>query len=464
ASAFGARAVPAGALAAALYVFNPLLWFYGELPLVYAVEGGMTVGLAYAALRMADGRGPFLAACAAFALAGGVRPSTLVLLLPLFLLGAWHAWRRGATAATMAAGAALGAAVGLAWLVPLLVAAGGLAAYRRIGSEHFSALLPYTSILYGAGWKALAHNLTIMTKWFLQGLVPAAVALGALWLPWPRRRAVAAPPAQDRSAAAAGLPLAATAWPWLAAWAVPPVLFFAFFHVTKAGYTLIYLPALLVAASLLGAPAMAGRREGRTAAAILLAAMTGAGLFLFGADRRPDQPRALAVVRNEFNRTAIATYERDLDALLAALRRLPPAATVLATVELSGTGPAGPEGFLYPWQRHLQWYLPDYEVLHLVPEERFALVARGHQPFRREGPRLELPAGTRQLAIVLSGPTGSRFPLSAWPLRRVGDTFYLVVVPVQEGMQLGPFTFCQAGFAIERHSAPGCFGYGAVSK
>src|SRR5258708_26988090 len=100
-----AGAVRAGALAAALYVFNPLLWFYGELPLVYAVEGGMAVALAYAALRMADGRGPFLAACVAFALAGGVRPSTLVLLLPLFLLGAWQAWRRGATAGTMVAGA-----------------------------------------------------------------------------------------------------------------------------------------------------------------------------------------------------------------------------------------------------------------------------------------------------------------------------------------------------------------------
>ncbi len=436
-----AGSLAAGALAAALYVCNPLLWFYGELPLVYAVEGGLTVGLAYAALRMADGRGPLLAACAAFALAGGVRPSTLVLLLPLFLLGAWRAWRRGATIGTLAAGAAVAAVCGLAWLLPLLAAAGGLAAYRRIGSENFGALLPYTSILYGAGWPALAHNLTIMTKWFLQGLVPAAVALGALWL-WPARHRGALAPV------VAGVRLLAASWQWLAAWAVPPILFFALFHVTKAGYTLVYLPALLVAASLLAAPAMSaipassGAVDGvRVTAALVLAAATGAGFFLFGADRRPDQPRALAVVRNEFNRGAIATYERDLDLLLATLRRLPPATTVLATVELSGTGPAGADGFLYPWQRHLQWYLPGYEVLHLVPEERFAFATRGHRSFHREGPAIELPAGTRQLAIVLSGPTGERFPLGAWPPQPIGKTFDLIVVPVTERLQLGPFWF-----------------------
>src|SRR5205807_2569215 len=101
---------------------------------------------------------------------------------PLFLLGVWRAWRRGAGLATLAAGAAVAIAVGLAWLLPMLAAAGGYGAYQRIGREHFNALLPYTSILYGAGWRALAHNLTIMTKWFLQGLLPAAVTVGALWL------------------------------------------------------------------------------------------------------------------------------------------------------------------------------------------------------------------------------------------------------------------------------------------
>lgn len=496
----------AGALAAALFVFDPLLWFYGELPLVYAVEAGMAVGLAYAALRMADGRGPFLAACAAFALAGGIRPSTLVLLLPLFLVGAWNAWRRGATPGTLAAGAVVAVVLGLAWLVPLLAAAGGYAAYRRIGSEHFNALLPYTSILYGAGWRALAHNLTIMTKWFLQGLVPAAAALVVAWVPWPsgrqRRQASephlpdepsaltvetrppeepsrlvvetrsAAPAADDRwrepsavltgerrlAAARAGWCRLAAASPWLAAWALPPILFFALFHVTKAGYTLVYLPALLVGTTLLAAPAL-GKRSGRAAAAILVAAAAGAGLFLFGADRRPDQPRAWAVVRDEFNRTAIATYDRDLDSLLAVLRRLPPGATVLATVELSGTGAAGADGFLYPWQRHLQWYLPDYEVLHLVPEDRIAFATRGHRPFHREGSRLDLPPGTQQIAVVLSGPTGARFPLARWPLRRIGETFCLVVIPFPGRLVVGPYDFETAATGT---AAPGRAAAGAA--
>jgi hypothetical protein len=556
----------AGLFAAALFVFNPLLWFYGELPLVYAVEGGMTVALAWAAVRMADGRGPLLAACAAFALAGGIRPSTLLLLLPLFGFGVWRAWRRGAGWGRLAIGAAVALAVGLAWLLPLLAAAGGLAGYRRISQEHFSALLPYTSILYGAGPRALAHNLTIMTKWFLQGLLPAAAALALLWLLPPRPLAAAAGLRQLRRAA-----------PLLAVWALPPIAFFALFHITKAGYTLVYLPALLVAAALLAAPALTagseaegkapvaagegvergapaartegarppaagdrreapvaagegvergapaartegerppaagdrreapvvagegveswapaartegerpptagGGREGaaavservvvseterdarsaqpaaplpaaaggprwRSLAGIALAAAVGAGFFLFGADRRPDQPRALAVVRNEFNRGAIATYERDLDRLLGVLRAFPPGTTTLATVELSGTGAGGPDAFLYPWQRHLQWYLPAYEVLHLVPEDRLVFATQGHRPFHRLGPHLTLAPGTERLAIVLAGPTGSRFPLPS-PLRPIGTTIDLVFVPIPANapLHLGPFTFTAA--------------------
>ena len=416
-----------GLFAAALFAFDPLLWFYSELPLIYALEGGLTVVLAWAAMRMEEGRRAFLLACGLFALAGGLRQSTMVLLAPLLLFGIWRTWRRGRlTPGLFFGGAALGAMIVGAWLVPLCVAAGGYGAYRRISGEHFAVLLPQTSILYGAGWGALAHNVEVLTKWALQGMVPGIAALLALWIVTPGRL----------PQITAGLRTLGSRLPWLLVWAGPPVLFFALFHVTKAGYTLIHLPALLMAVALAAAPALAAGRS-RAVLATSLAIAVGAGLFLFGQDRRPDQPRLWAILRHEHNRGTLDRYERDLDRTLATIRRYPPGETVLATVELSGTGPSGADGFLYPWHRHLQWYLPEYPVLLLVPEEGFALAGEGHAPFVREERRIEVPASTRRIVFVLSGPTGERLPLGPGRIERTGEGFYVLSVPFRGELRAG---------------------------
>jgi Protein of unknown function (DUF2723) len=441
----GGWGVRSAVFAAALYVFNPLLWFYGELPLIYALEGGVTVLLAWAALRMEEGRRPFLLACALFALAGGLRQSTLILLAPLFLFGLWRTGRKGRlTAGLFLGGGALGAVLAAAWFVPLCLAAGGYRAYQRISSEHFKVLLPQTSILYGAGVGALAHNVEVLTKWALQGIVAGTVALLILWIATPRQ-------------VVPGLRLLASRLPFLLAWALPPMLFFALFHITKAGYTLVHLPALLAILAVAAAPALAADRR-RTIAGTLLAAALGAGLFLFGSDRRPDQPRLWAVVRHEFNRGALAEYESALDALLAAVRRYPPGETALATVELSGTGPSGADGFLYSYHRHLQWYLPEYPVLFLVPEERFAEVAQGHRPFVREAGPVEVPAGTKRILFILSGLPGARLPIGP-PFRptavqRIGKEFWLVSVPFAGELRVGPLELAAPAAAAAARAVP----------
>lgn len=420
----GAPKAMSPAFAAALYIFNPLLWFYGELPLIYALEGGVTVLLAWSALRMEEGRRPFLVACALFALAGGLRQSTLVLLSPLFLFGLWRTWRRGRlTPGLFLGGAALGGGLVLAWLVPLCLAAGGYGAYRQISGEHFRVLLPQTSILYGAGLGALRHNLEVLTKWTLQGVFAGAVTLLVLWIVTPGR-------------IVPGLRLLAARLPFLLAWAVPPMLFFALFHITKAGYTLVDLPALLAALTVVAAPALSAARW-RAITAVALAAAVGAGLFLCGADRRPDQPRLWAVVRHEFNRGSIDEYETALDAMLTAVRRYPPGETVLATVELSGAGPSGADGFLYSYHRHLQWYLPDYPLLFLVPEEGFAEETTAHRPFVRESRTLEVPSGTKRIVFILSALPGDRLPLGPGAVERVGKEFWMITVPFRGEMKVG---------------------------
>jgi len=438
-AADASRATAAALLAATLYASDPLLWFYGELPLVYAVEGGLTTVLAWAALRMQDGVRPFLAACALFALAGGVRPSTLVLLFPLFLYGLLRAWRRGGflTLRRLAAGAALGLAGVLAWLLPLLAASGGLAAYRRISREHFATLLPVTSILYGAGWPALGHNLEVLVKWAVQGLVPAIAAVAVAWAVAGATGGVG--PIGD------GLRLVLRRSGWLLAWALPPVLFFALFHVTKAGYTLVHLPALLVAATLAAVPALApaGVPRRRHAAALLAAtvataAVAGGALFLFGADRGAGDPRWWAPLRHGFNRGEIASYEHDLDALLAALRRFPPDSTLLAAVEMEGAGPAGAEGFLYPYHRHLQWYAPRYPLVLLVPQQGFGLLEPGGRAAfeRREG-RVEVAAGIRRVVFVVAASPPLHLPLPPAELVLANPTFRVLAVPFHGDLTVG---------------------------
>jgi hypothetical protein len=451
----GAAPFAAGMLAGALYAFAPLLWFYAELPLVYAVEGGLTCVLAWAALRMQDGLRPFLAACVLFALAGGVRPSTLVLLFPLFLYGLWRAWRGGGflTWGRTALGAAAGLACVLAWWLPLMAAAGGPAAYRAISGEHFATLLPVTSVLYGAGWPALAHNLEVLLKWAVQGLVPAAAMLAVAW-GW----AVAAGRAAD---VAAAVRLVLRRAGWLLAWALPPVLFFALFHVTKAGYTLIHLPALLAAAALTAVPALVrpplpglSLHRRRLAAAGLAAALTGAGLFLFGADRQADQPRWWAAIRHEHNRSALAGYERDLDTLLAALDRFPPESTFLAAVEMSGRGAAGAEGFLYPYHRHLQWYAPDYSLALLVPQQGFALATPGERrPFRRREGSVEVPPGTRRVVFVVAAEPRVELPLPPAEVVLANGTFRVLAVRLRGELAVGEVRLVEAR-AEERELRP----------
>jgi hypothetical protein len=431
----------AGLFAGAIYAFNPLLWFYGELQLTYALEGGLAVAIAYGALRMADSRRAFLLACVVFPLAGGLRQSTMILLTPLFLYGVFLTWRRGRlTWKLLFGGGLLSVAITLAWFIPLCVACGGYAEYRRISQEHYGQLLPYTSILYGGGWPALRHNVEVLIKWAVQGILPGAVALGLAWILAPGR-------------ILPGLRHLISRLDWVAVWAVPPVLFFALFHITKAGYTLVHLPALLLALALAAAPALAASRP-RALAAVGLAALAGIWLFVFGADRRPEQSRLWFPVRNELNQGTIRAYERDLDRMLAAVRRYPPGQTVLATIELEGTGAAGAEGFLFPWHRHLQWYLPEYPVVMLVPDQGFSLTVRGHRPLEKVVGPVPVPLGTRRVLFVLSGPLEGRYAL---PLGEVlvgqGD-FLVTAVPFRGALRVGPLEM-RSGAGQEERVAQG---------
>lgn len=211
-------------VAAALFATSPLVWYYSVVALTYAVEAFFLLVVAclcWRALRLGEG-GPVLWAAVALGLAGGVRQSTLVLLLPLWLFVAVSAGRR-----TFVRGLAVLAGTCLLWLVPLIYLAGGPRRYVQAGTSLLGFVGEKTSVLYG-GVQAVLGNLAQVGAGLVVGLNLSLLAVGlALALRCGARRR-----------------LAGREWLLLGLWAGPALATFIFGHIGQVGYLMLILPAL----------------------------------------------------------------------------------------------------------------------------------------------------------------------------------------------------------------------------
>src|SRR5687768_28382 len=114
--------------AATLLAVSPLFWFYGSVGLTYAAEALCASVIAYFAFRAARGHPSDAWLAAAYlGLAGGVRQSILLLLLPLWIAAVMVEGERRLR--TVVVGLAIIGAGALAWFVPMIWLTGGLERY-----------------------------------------------------------------------------------------------------------------------------------------------------------------------------------------------------------------------------------------------------------------------------------------------------------------------------------------------
>jgi hypothetical protein len=214
----------AALVAAALFATSPLVWYYSVVALTYAVEAFFLLIVAWLCWRAQRLRQPRLVLWAAvvLGLAGGVRQSTLVLLLPLWLFVALRAGR-----GVLVRGLVTLAATCLLWLVPLVYLAGGPRRYYQAGASLIGFVGEKTSVLYG-GLQAVLGNLAQVGAGLLVGLNLGLLVVGlALALRCrPGRR------------------LGRREWALLGLWAGPALATFVFGHFGQVGYLLLVLPAL----------------------------------------------------------------------------------------------------------------------------------------------------------------------------------------------------------------------------
>ncbi len=214
-----------GLVAAALALFSPLAWVYATRGDTYAISGFFALLVGYLCWRMlTDPEQPVWPAAVAMGLAGGFRPTDVLFLAPLWV---WamrrRLWRQAAVA-----GVIFGV-ITCAWVVPMLVATGGIARYQEV-SGHLSRMVIDQAPIAGNmrmlgvfGWHLIGS-----TAGLLLAAWPLVLLVGREYLP----RVMG-----DRRA-----------WLFFAIWLVPAILFYLLVHLGPAGYLLIVLgPAVLLA-------------------------------------------------------------------------------------------------------------------------------------------------------------------------------------------------------------------------
>ena len=314
-----------GLVAALFLAASPLFWFYGEIALPHALDTMMVLLSAWLLWRVREGEHRLLwPAVISLGVAGGIRPQTLVFLLPLAL----YAMARVGIA-RLAGATALGAVVCLAWFVPLTASAGGVGRYLEVMSVFSGRFQQTTSVLMGAGWSGVLYNLRKLALYTLYGL--AASLLPCFLAPFLLRR---------RSLRA----LLDPRWLFLSFWALPPIAFYTLIHMGQQGLVFIFLPVLL----LVGAVGLVRLVRGRWlwAAAGLLMLLN---VALFGL--APEHPAGPGGPRLLTRETLVNSDRYYLDRLTVIRESFSPSHTAVVAVN---------------WH-HLEYYLSEYTLLRLDP-------------------------------------------------------------------------------------------------
>jgi hypothetical protein len=152
----------AALFAGLIFLFSPLAWFHGTVALTYIVEAFFSALTGYLCWRIYCGAARFiLPGAMVVGVAAGFRPSSLLLLGPLFLYSFRNANRKQAAAGMGALVLTL-----LAWFIPMIRIGGG----RTYLSSLVSLWLAVPSrgtVFNSSVWNSLARAATILGIYFL---------------------------------------------------------------------------------------------------------------------------------------------------------------------------------------------------------------------------------------------------------------------------------------------------------
>lgn len=232
----------AGLAAALMGLTSPSVWFYGEVALTYIVEAGLVMMLVFACYRQM--RFPSLRWAVAVSLlmgiTGGVRQTTLVLMLPLWLVTIWRtAWR------VRVLSIALLVITILTWLVPTVALTGGPNVYLEVSRSMGVGVLEMFNRGDSGGIFAAVARVSL---YLFYGLLGGGLA-GLGWIVIKAIRSIRSPNllccVQNKLLAASHSLRQDARTQVFALWLIPSLLLWA--PLARApGHLFVFLPALIL--------------------------------------------------------------------------------------------------------------------------------------------------------------------------------------------------------------------------
>jgi hypothetical protein len=356
---FGRRAA---LFAAGLFLFSPLCWFHGTVALTYIVEAFFSALIGFLCWRVYSHESrSAVAAAVALGVSAGFRPSSLLFLGPMWLYSLRMCSRRNQVIAGVALAGTL-----VAWVVPMLISAGGPAAYFAPLWTLWTLIPARQSTISDFPFLLVARLGTIAAAGSLCFGAPAVLLT---------RGASRCDPSTTRIRNFALI------------WIAPGVVFFSFVFLrfVNSGYLLVLSPPFF---ALLGLCAESwfsrvSRRVGITAVAA--AAAANAAIYLF------------APLYCSYGQ--VRRFEADLNRTINAVRsNFSPATTMIVGFDSHFLG-----------YRHAAYYLPEFMTVQFPA----ARTAQGKRIFAVEHRRTELirelPADRYRAFVLFPLPDGAEY-------------------------------------------------------
>jgi hypothetical protein len=313
-----------GIFAALIAMTSPNLWFHGEIALPYIADAFFSTFVAILCWRIYKGEHRYIwFSVIVLAVAGGIRQSTIVFLLPLWLFSVKEVQIR-----KIIASVGLLIACCLLWFVPMVTMTGGWNAYQEAFKELWRFNTGHVSV-FEKGWDSFKAFSLRVSFFIVYGIGAGVTVLGLTTSLLVFNKKIAS---VDRKKLA-----------FFSLWILPSLFFYLliFIDSSSLGYVLIYLPALfiLIAWSAEYFDIHFNKLIKKNLSTYIITAVIIINSVLFFFSKSP------------ISYQQIKTHNRDLPIMLAAIKAYDPGKTAI---------------FAYPYvqycYRQIMYYLPEYRV------------------------------------------------------------------------------------------------------